>query len=258
MVARERERHAAGGRWRGHARVYDASVRLALTFDDGPGPATDPLLDVLARHRARATFFVLGKSIEEATWCGGDRARARAVALRTLREGHVVGSHGFAHLRPAAWRELAADLARTDVLLTDLYREAGRTLPAAIPVRLPYGIRLVDETVASPEGPGSIQAATLDPRIPVLASLGRTHVHWTGDFADWTIAPDAGPALAAAMIAHVERAASMGLDAVLDLHDGGTGSSWGYDRPATVAGVDLLLGEAARRGWTIFAVPVGT
>ena len=229
--------------------------RLALTFDDGPGPSTDALLDVLARHQARATFFFLGKSIEEASWCGGDRARARTVALRTVRDGHVVGSHGHAHLRPAAWRELAADIARADVTLTALYAEAGRRAPTPLPVRLPYGIRLVDETVASPDGPGSIQAATLDPRIAVLASLGRTHVHWTGDFGDWTLAAGDGPALAQKMIAHVERAAGMGLDAVLDLHDGGTGSSFGYDRSATVEGVDRLLAEAGRRGWSTFTVP---
>jgi Polysaccharide deacetylase/Putative peptidoglycan binding domain len=59
-----------------------------LTFDDGPTPAYTPrILGLLARHRARATFFVVGRS---------------AVAYPTLvrREfaaGHGVGNHTFTH-----------------------------------------------------------------------------------------------------------------------------------------------------------------
>ena len=42
----------------------DAPV-FALTFDDGPGPETTPgLLEVLARHRARATFFLIGERVQ--------------------------------------------------------------------------------------------------------------------------------------------------------------------------------------------------
>ena len=36
---------------------------LALTFDDGPSPWTIEILDLLAEHGARATFFVLGANI---------------------------------------------------------------------------------------------------------------------------------------------------------------------------------------------------
>ena len=36
---------------------------LALTFDDGPGEATPPILDCLERHGAAATFFVLGRHV---------------------------------------------------------------------------------------------------------------------------------------------------------------------------------------------------
>jgi peptidoglycan-N-acetylglucosamine deacetylase len=42
----------------------DAPV-FALTFDDGPSPQTTPgLLEVLARHRARATFFLIGERVQ--------------------------------------------------------------------------------------------------------------------------------------------------------------------------------------------------
>ena len=57
------------------------------------------------------------------------------------------------------------------------------------------------------------------------------------------------------MIAHAEQCQAAGLVAVLDLHDSGTGSSFGYARPATVSGVALLLDEAPKRGWKSFTVP---
>jgi peptidoglycan-N-acetylglucosamine deacetylase len=63
--------------------------RLALTFDDGPGPNTRSILEILAAHDARATFFNLG-----------DRVAARpGLARRQLREGHAVGGHSNDHLR---------------------------------------------------------------------------------------------------------------------------------------------------------------
>jgi peptidoglycan-N-acetylglucosamine deacetylase len=74
---------------------------VALTFDDGPGALTDALLEVLARHGARATFNVLG-----------ERVAGREPLLRqVLAGGHEVGSHAYRHERLAgrpgeAWRQL--------------------------------------------------------------------------------------------------------------------------------------------------------
>ncbi|MFI7449276.1 polysaccharide deacetylase family protein [Nonomuraea sp. NPDC049714] len=60
---------------------------VALTFDDGPGPHTAELLDMLRRYGARATFFPVGTS-----------AAARPELLRRMSaEGHLVGNHGWAH-----------------------------------------------------------------------------------------------------------------------------------------------------------------
>jgi hypothetical protein len=85
--------------------------------------------------------------------------------------------------------------------------------------------------------------------------MGLTHQHWTSDFDDWTLRASDAPDLAARMTAHVDQCQSAGLDSVLDLHDSGTGSSFGYDRPATVEGVRLFLQEAQRRAWKSFTVP---
>jgi peptidoglycan/xylan/chitin deacetylase (PgdA/CDA1 family) len=61
---------------------------LALTFDDGPNdPWTARLLDVLARHEVRATFFMIGRYVRE------QPAIARAVAAA----GHEIGNHTFSH-----------------------------------------------------------------------------------------------------------------------------------------------------------------
>jgi len=61
---------------------------LALTYDDGPNdPHTLHLLDVLARHDVRATFFMIGRFVRQRPEI------ARAVA----KAGHAVGNHTFTH-----------------------------------------------------------------------------------------------------------------------------------------------------------------
>ena len=226
--------------------------RAALSFDDGPGPDTAALLDVLRDATWPATFFVLGRNVAEAPWCN-DPVRARKLVLRALREGHVIGNHTYSHAQPAAWRELLADIARADEVLLACHREAGVAPRTPLPFRLPYGVRLVERSFAVETGTAS--AAALDPRLPVVASLGRTHVHWTSDFDDWAAGDGGGAAMAERMLAHVASQAALGLDAVMDLHDGGTGSSWGYARPATVDAVQRFCAEARRLGITPFTVP---
>ena len=75
---------------RGHllCRVEDVGGRFALTFDDGPSLKTTPrLLDVLARHQARATFFLLAPNVR----------RAPQVVRRIAAEGHELALHGNLH-----------------------------------------------------------------------------------------------------------------------------------------------------------------
>jgi peptidoglycan/xylan/chitin deacetylase (PgdA/CDA1 family) len=78
------------GQWYG--RTFAGGIRgskqIALTYDDGPNdPHTLKLLDVLAKHRVRATFFMIGRYVQQRP----DIARAVAHA------GHVIGNHTFTH-----------------------------------------------------------------------------------------------------------------------------------------------------------------
>src|ERR1017187_4032265 len=81
---------APTGQWFGRtfAQGIRRSKQIALTFDDGPNdPHTLKLLDVLAKHSVRATFFMIGRYVQQRP----DIARAVAQA------GHVIGNHTFTH-----------------------------------------------------------------------------------------------------------------------------------------------------------------
>lgn len=59
--------------------------RVYLTFDDGPGPNTDKILDILGQYGVKATFFVVGKE--------GYAEQYR----RIVEEGHTLGMHSYSH-----------------------------------------------------------------------------------------------------------------------------------------------------------------
>jgi len=65
-------------------------AKVTLTFDNGPDPqATPQVLDCLARHGVKSTFFVLGQHVS--TSVGLELAR------RASREGHWIGNHTWTH-----------------------------------------------------------------------------------------------------------------------------------------------------------------
>lgn len=58
-----------------------------LTFDDGPSPVTEQILDVLKKENIPATFFVLGKNVEEYP----------DLTKRIASEGHKIANHSYSH-----------------------------------------------------------------------------------------------------------------------------------------------------------------
>lgn len=105
---------------------------LYLTFDDGPDPVhTPPLLDLLAAHGARASFFLIGNQVE---------ANASLVQ-RIVDEGHMLGNHSFSHPRfeTLSLRQQLAEIERTDELLAQfdgLPRHGFRPPRGVLPLRL--------------------------------------------------------------------------------------------------------------------------
>lgn len=81
---------APTGQWYGRTFTGTApgSKQIALTYDDGPNdPHTLHLLDVLAKHEVRATFFLIGRYVQQRP----------DIVREVVRAGHVVGNHTFTH-----------------------------------------------------------------------------------------------------------------------------------------------------------------
>lgn len=60
---------------------------IALTFDDGPHEMTEKVLDLLKKFNVKATFFCIGKQIENSP----------ELFKRIIDEGHLVGNHSYSH-----------------------------------------------------------------------------------------------------------------------------------------------------------------
>jgi peptidoglycan/xylan/chitin deacetylase (PgdA/CDA1 family) len=156
--------------------------KLALTFDDGPNPACTPqLLEVLARHNVRATFFLIGRWVEQ------QPELARAVQAA----GHEVGNHTYNHPNLAL---CSADRVRQELSQAQGAMEnAGLTNPRQL-FRPPFGARR----------PATLRTAR---------SLGYNPVNWTVTTYDWK------PTTAERIEQHVHRQLKGG--DVLLFHDGG-------------------------------------
>jgi peptidoglycan/xylan/chitin deacetylase (PgdA/CDA1 family) len=100
-------------------RLPGARPQVWLTIDDGPSDDTPAMLDLLDRHQARATFFLVGRN-----------AQARPELVREIRRrGHGIGNHSHSH--PQAWfwalgpQRMAAEIDTAQRALT----EAGGSPP---------------------------------------------------------------------------------------------------------------------------------
>jgi peptidoglycan/xylan/chitin deacetylase (PgdA/CDA1 family) len=179
---------------------------IALTYDDGPNDiATERLLDVLAHHNIRATFFLIGRYVRERPQI------ARAVAA----SGHLIGNHTMTHPW-LAWQSSArirGELADCNALLED-------TL--GIPIRYfrpPHGAR---------------RPAVLR----IARSLGLTPVQWNILPGDWK--PVSPEEIAARTILGITRNRQQNRASNIVLHDGGQ-RALGQPRLPTVEATKILL-----------------
>lgn len=123
----------------------DAGQRVWLTIDDGPSADTAAILDLLARHQARATFFVVGQ-----------RAAAQPELVRQIvAAGHSLGNHSHSHPQGRWWmlgpRALRAQIGQCQQALSAItgqpprwYRSVvGHTNPFVAAVLKAHGLTRV-------------------------------------------------------------------------------------------------------------------
>lgn len=109
-------------------RISTSEPIVYLTFDDGPHPQYTPLvLDLLARHGARATFFCIGNQI-----AGNEDLLRRIVA-----EGHLIGNHSTHHRPTFPCLSTSAVVAELEACSSRLADVLGRR-PRLF--RPPYGV----------------------------------------------------------------------------------------------------------------------
>ena len=89
--------------------------RVYLTFDDGPSPVTEQILDILRQYDVKATFFVVGR-VDEAS---GNIYR------RIVDEGHTLAMHSYTHNYAQIYESLDSFQADMHKLQNLLYEETG-------------------------------------------------------------------------------------------------------------------------------------
>ncbi len=67
--------------------LTEVTRKVYLTFDDGPSPNTDAILDILKKYDVKATFFVVGN----------DKEKYAEQYKRIVDEGHTLGMHSYSH-----------------------------------------------------------------------------------------------------------------------------------------------------------------
>jgi peptidoglycan-N-acetylglucosamine deacetylase len=108
-------------------KIPTTNKELYLTFDDGPVPGpTDFVLETLAKHSIKATFF-----------CIGDNVRKNPeVFKRIIDQGHAIGNHTFNHLK--GWSTSWGDYLMNTLECSDQFRASGLQKSSKL-FRPPYG-----------------------------------------------------------------------------------------------------------------------
>lgn len=185
--------------------------QMALTFDDGPNdPHTMHLLDVLARHNAKATFFLIGKYVRQRP----DIARA------ILAAGHEIGNHTDSHpnLILVSAARLRQELADCNKALEDALGQKVTLF------RPPFGGRR----------PNVLRTAR---------GMGLTPVMWSVTGYDWSAKSAAE--IEGKVTRQVDSSGKLQGEIVL-LHDGGH-LAFGTDRGFTVEATRKLLERCAAK-----------
>jgi peptidoglycan/xylan/chitin deacetylase (PgdA/CDA1 family) len=179
---------------------------LALTFDDGPNPTATPhLLDLLARHNVRATFFLIG--------C---YALAQPTLTRRIHAaGHLLGDHTMTHpkLPLCSHTRITAELRDSQRAIEDTVGAPVRHFRPPHGARTPFVLR-------------------------TAARLGLTTVQWNLIANDWTALT--APRIAARLEHGIARNQHRGQASNIVLHDGSQHTPTA-DRTRTLAATATIL-----------------
>jgi len=115
-----------------HTKTYcsnrlETQKKIAVTFDDGPSPVTLQILDVLKEYNAKATFFCIGKNIEQHP----------EILKKTFDCGHLIGNHSYSHsplIDFSNQAQFTVELEQTDALIEKVIGKKPRFF------RPPYGV----------------------------------------------------------------------------------------------------------------------
>lgn len=183
---------------------------LALTFDDGPNPAWTPqLLETLAAHNVRATFFMVGHFAQAVP----------ELVRRVAAGGHLIGNHSWSHPNMARTgaAQIEEELTRTSDTLGQILGQPVRFF------RPPYGARR----------PFALRTAR---------QLGMTPVTWNAMTSDWS--DPSAEHIAAALTRKIDRNEQRGWATNIVLHDGQHAALGAYREPSVTA-AGLLLSRYA-------------
>jgi peptidoglycan/xylan/chitin deacetylase (PgdA/CDA1 family) len=194
---------------------------LALTYDDGPNEHWTPeLLEILARHDVKATFFAVGKYVDQRP----DLVR------RVLDEGHALGNHTYSHaaLLLLSEEKIAEELERC----AEAVERAGcafSEVPQGRLCRPPYGRRR----------PGTLR--TLD-------RLGYVPVLWSVTLWDWSKKATAETIWEKAV------KQTRGGDVIL-LHDGDGDHGMDVNREGSLIATERIIERYGSDGFEFVTIP---
>jgi len=142
-----------------HTCTARAGKVVTLTFDDGPSPYSNELLDALAQAKVPATFFLKGDNLDE----GNPQRDANRLAVKRMQdEGYEICNHTFSHpnLTTLTDDDVVQEMQRSEDLIADVTGRRTRCM------RPPY-------------------SAYDDRILGILKSLGYSVVMWSFDSEDW-------------------------------------------------------------------------
>jgi peptidoglycan/xylan/chitin deacetylase (PgdA/CDA1 family) len=139
-----------------NSQVSTGTSAVALTFDDGPGPYTSDILDLLDQNHIKATFCLIGRQIKD----------YRRLVARMINDGMTICNHSWDHdeqLGHKSVAQIAANLRKTDDAVHAINPKA---------------------TVAYFRHPGGSFTQTA---VSVCEQLGMRPLYWGVDTDDWTM-----------------------------------------------------------------------